>query len=101
MRRNYSAAAAAASKPLRLQSDVAVSLPLLLLLLEVCSTAAGVHIIVPLLRSDSAPSPRSTPAARSQLALMYNCPRAATIRCMEKGRLWALSRGVYERVAKT
>ena len=36
-----------------------------------------------------------------ELALMYNCPRAATIRCVEAGRLWGLSRGVYEAIMRS
>jgi len=33
-----------------------------------------------------------------ELAMMYNCPRAATIRCARDGQLWGLGRAVYERV---
>mgnify|MGYP001179919512 CR=1 FL=1 len=33
--------------------------------------------------------------AFGELALMYNCPRAATIRCTEAGAVWALDRGTF------
>jgi CRP-like cAMP-binding protein len=36
-----------------------------------------------------------------ELALMYNCPRAATIKAAEAGRLWGLSRGMYETVVQS
>jgi CRP-like cAMP-binding protein len=36
-----------------------------------------------------------------ELALMYNCPRAATVKCSSQGRLWGLSRDVYERVVRS
>lgn len=36
-----------------------------------------------------------------ELALMYNCPRAATIRCEEPGRLFGLSRAAYEEIMRS
>eukprot|EP00053_Salpingoeca_punica_P010068 m.90606 g.90606 ORF g.90606 m.90606 type:complete len:345 (+) comp15272_c0_seq2:409-1443(+) len=33
-----------------------------------------------------------------ELALMYNCPRAATIKCKSSGILWALDRRVFRQV---
>ena len=31
----------------------------------------------------------------------YNCPRAATIKCKEGGRLFGLSRGTYESIIQS
>jgi len=36
-----------------------------------------------------------------ELAMMYNCPRAATIMCRKGGCLWGLARNVYEKVMAT
>ena len=32
-----------------------------------------------------------------ELALMYNCPRAASVVCTQQGRLWGLGRSDYEK----
>jgi hypothetical protein len=36
--------------------------------------------------------------AFGELALMYNCPRAATVKCMEPGSLWALDRTTFRSI---
>ena len=36
-----------------------------------------------------------------ELALLYNCPRAATVTCRQPGRLWVLERAVFDSVAAT
>ena len=36
--------------------------------------------------------------AFGELALMYNCPRAATVKCTESGTLWALDRGTFRAI---
>ena len=36
-----------------------------------------------------------------ELAMMYNCPRAATVKCAKGGMLWGLSREVYAKVMAT
>ena len=33
-----------------------------------------------------------------ELALLYNCPRAATVRCTRGGTLWALDRATFRAV---
>ena len=33
-----------------------------------------------------------------ELAMMYNCPRAATVACSKAGKLWGLGRTTYEKV---
>ena len=35
-----------------------------------------------------------------ELALLYNCPRAATVTCSTPGRLWVLERAVFDAVTK-
>ena len=36
--------------------------------------------------------------AFGELALMYNCPRAATVKCTASGVLWALDRGTFRAI---
>lgn len=40
-------------------------------------------------------------ATFGELALLYNCPRRATITCTEPGRLWALDRITFRRLVAT
>ena len=35
-----------------------------------------------------------------ELALMYNCPRAATVRCAVEGKLWAIDRPAYRYIMR-
>ena len=35
-----------------------------------------------------------------ELALMYNCPRAATVRCANDGALWAIDRRAYQHIMR-
>jgi len=36
-----------------------------------------------------------------ELGVMYHCPRAATVSCTQAGRLWGLSRTVFEKVVRS
>jgi cAMP-dependent protein kinase regulator len=42
-----------------------------------------------------------TGEAFGELALMYNAPRAATIKCKTKGKLYLLDRSTFSQVVKT
>ena len=33
-----------------------------------------------------------------ELALLYGCPRAATVRCTRAGRIWAVDRVVFRKI---